>query len=67
MMIVFAILAVMSILGTLSFTVEGIVSGIVYGVIYGYFFVVLYSLYDQFRKEYERGYNPQHMQPMYKA
>jgi len=60
MMIYMAVITVLALLNFLSFTLKGAISAIVYGVIFGYLFVVLYSLYELFREERERGFNAQY-------
>lgn len=67
-MVLMAIVTILSLLGILSLNFDGIVGGIISGLFYGYIFIVLYSLFDMFRTESERGYNAQYQQaPMGKA
>jgi len=63
MMIMLAIAAILSFVSALNLTVAAIVSGILYGVIYSFLFVVLYSLYEKFKQEHERGFTPQYHTP----
>lgn len=62
LMIVCAILSFVFFANVFSLTLEGIIGGIVLGLLNGYFFVVLYSLFENFRLEHERGFNV-HYQP----
>jgi hypothetical protein len=61
MMIVVAMEVIFSIFEILVGILKGMsfLSGVIFGVlnviISGYLFIVLYSLFDVFRKEYERG------------
>ncbi|CRL06842.1 CLUMA_CG019493, isoform A [Clunio marinus] len=64
MMIVMAIGAILSFLGLLTFNPQEMVSSAISGLIYAYFFVVLFSLYEIFRMEKERGMT---LQPQYQA
>lgn len=47
--------AILCLLGSLSFSVEGIVTAVVYGITYFYFFFVLKSLMQKFNDEKARG------------
>lgn len=67
MMIVMAVIAVISFLGILSFTVSGVITALIWGAIYGYCFIVLFSLYEMLREEHERGLNTQYQAPETKA
>ncbi|KAG4069522.1 hypothetical protein HA402_006888 [Bradysia odoriphaga] len=53
MMILLGVVAVLSALQILSLKPAGIANGLIQFVINAYFFVVIYSLYDLFRREYE--------------
>ncbi|XP_037041273.1 uncharacterized protein LOC119077998 [Bradysia coprophila] len=57
MMILLGIVTVLSALQILTLTAAGIVNGLIQFVVDAYFFVVIYSLYDRFRTEYESGGN----------
>lgn len=57
MMIMLGVVTVLSALQILSLTTAGIVNGLIEFAINAYFFVVIYSLYNVFRQEYESGGN----------
>lgn len=63
MMILLAITSVIFFFSILSFTASAVVSGLFYGFIYGYLFVVIYSLHETFKEEFERGITTQYQQP----
>jgi len=63
LMVTMAICAILGVLHILSFDLDGLISAIIYGAIYGYSFVVLHSLYDMLRQEYERGFTAQYQAP----
>lgn len=55
MLIVSGILTVLSFLSVFSFYVQGIISGLINGFFYSYTFVILYSLYENFKREKHTG------------
>lgn len=63
MMVLLGVMTVLSFFQVLSFSLQGILSGCAYGLFYGYLFVVVYSLYDVLREEYERGFTVQYHAP----
>lgn len=67
MVILLAVATICAFLNILSFTSTGIVSGLFNGLIYGYFFVCIYSLFYNFRDEFERGFNTQYRVAAVKA
>jgi cytochrome bd-type quinol oxidase subunit 2 len=62
MMIMLGIVTVLSALQIFSLTTTGIVNGLIELVVNAYFFVVIYSLYDMFRREFESGGNRHNLQ-----
>jgi len=64
LVILLAIAAVLSLFQIFTLTAHGIVNGLINAAINAYFFVVLFSLYDVLRREYETGANRQYqLQP----
>lgn len=62
LMILLAITAVLSIFQVLSFSVHGVFNGIIGAAISAYYFIVLYSIYSLFKREYETGGNRHQLQ-----
>lgn len=66
-MIVCGIVSVICFASVTAFTRQAVLGGLVFGTINGYCFIVLYSLYDKFRVDYESGYNVEYRAPAAKA
>lgn len=58
-MILYAIVTVLSLFRIVALSLRGVIFGLIQTAFYGYIFVVTYSVYDLFRREYENKFGGQ--------
>lgn len=59
-MVLYAVSTILSLFALFSLSLPGIIIGLMHTAILAYFYVVIYSVYDLLRREYESAFGRQH-------